>query len=64
MHHQSKFAVCSFICQVVSARRQRSDLFKSSSQATICYYQSNYSKVEAIPLSGLPKDTSKLSDLS
>jgi len=32
-------------------------IFSTSSQATICYYQSNYSKVEAIPLSALPKDT-------
>jgi len=31
----------------------------------ICYYQSNHSKVEAILLSALPKDTtSKLSGLS
>jgi len=30
-----------------------------------CYYQSNYSKVEAIPLSALPKDTtSELTVLS
>jgi len=26
-------------------------------QAATCYYQSNHSKVEAIPLSALPKDT-------
>jgi len=31
--------------------------FRSSSQAATCYYQSNHSKVEAIPLSALPKDT-------
>jgi len=31
--------------------------FWSSSQAATCYYQSNHSKVEAIPLSALPKDT-------
>jgi len=37
----------------------------SSSQAATCYYQSNYSKVDAIPLSALPKDTtSELADLS
>jgi len=30
---------------------------RSSSQATNCYYQSNQSKVETIPLSALPKDT-------
>jgi len=29
----------------------------SSSQAAIRYYQSNHSKVQAIPLSALPKDT-------
>jgi len=28
-----------------------------SSQAATCYYQSNYSKVQAIPRSALPKDT-------
>jgi len=31
--------------------------FRSSSQAATCYYQSNHPKVEAIPLSALPKDT-------
>jgi len=31
--------------------------FRSSSQAATCYYQANHSKVEAIPLSALPKDT-------
>jgi len=37
----------------------------SSSQATTCYYQSNHSKVEAIPLSALPEDiTSELAGLS
>jgi len=39
--------------------------FRFSSQAATCYYQSNYSKVEAIPLSVLPKDTkSELAGLS
>jgi len=34
-------------------------------QATTCYYQSNDSNIEAIPLSALPKDTtSKVADLS
>jgi len=28
--------------------------FLPSSQAATCYYQSNHSKVEAIPLSALP----------
>jgi len=31
--------------------------FRSSSQAATCYYQSNHSKVEAIPLIALPKGT-------
>jgi len=43
----------SFICQVTSTRRRRSDL-SASSQAATYYYQSNHSKVEAIPLSALP----------
>jgi len=34
--------------------------FRSSSQADTCYYQFNHSKVEAIPLNPLPKDTSEL----
>jgi len=39
--------------------------FRSSVQAATCYYQSNYSKVEAIPLSTLPKETtSELAGLS
>jgi len=39
--------------------------FRSSSQAATCYYQSNHSKVEAISLSALFKDTtSELSGLS
>jgi len=33
--------------------------FGSSSQAVTCYYQSNHSKVEAIPISALPKDTTR-----
>jgi len=37
----------------------------SLSQAATCYYQSIHSKVEAIPLSALPKDTtSELAGLS
>jgi len=43
----------SFICQGTSTSRLRT-----------CYYQSNHSKVEAIPLSALPKDaTSELAGL-
>jgi len=39
--------------------------FRSSSQAATCYYQSNHSKVESIPLSAVPKDTtSELACLS
>jgi len=39
--------------------------FRFSSNAAICYYQSNHSKIEAIPLSALPKDTtSELAGLS
>jgi len=55
---------CSIICQCTSTRSQRR--FRSSSQAaTYCYYQSNHSKVQAIPWSALPKDTtSELAGLS
>jgi len=50
----------SFVCQGISTRKQRSDLsFQSSSQAATWYYQSNHSKVEAIPLSALPKNTTR-----
>jgi len=39
--------------------------FWYSYQSAICYYQSNHSKVEAIPLSALPMDTtSELAGLS
>jgi len=39
--------------------------FRSSSQAATCYYQPNYSKEDAIPVSALSKDTtSKLVGLS
>jgi len=39
--------------------------FQSLSQAATGYYQSNHSKVEAIPISALRKDTtSKLAGLS
>jgi len=48
----------SFICQGTSTRRQSSSRpLRSSSQAATCYYQSNHSKVEVIPSSALPKDT-------
>jgi len=55
----------SFIRQGTSTRRQRMWPFRSSSQAATCYYQFNHSKVEAIPVSALPKDTtSELAGLS
>jgi len=38
-------------------------IFTSSSQAATCYYQTNHSLVEAIPLSALPKDRRQRSDL-
>jgi len=42
-----------------------SEAFRSSSQAATCYYQSNHSKIEAIPFSVLLKDTtSKLAGRS
>jgi len=51
----------SFICQGTSTRRQRSDLCG----LRVKLHQSNHSKVEAIPLSALPKDTtSELAGLS
>jgi len=49
-------AVCSFMCQVTSARRQRSDFYVPRVKHHL-YYQSNHSKVVVIPLSALPKDT-------
>jgi len=39
--------------------------YRSLSQAATCYYQSGHSKVEAILLSALPKDTtSEIAGLS
>jgi len=57
---------CSFNCQVVSARRQRSDLCGLQVKLPLVTTSlSNHSKVEAIPLSVLPKDTtSALSGLT
>jgi len=49
--------VCTCNCQVALAKRQRSDLCGLPSPASSCYYQCNHSKVEAVPLSALPKDT-------
>jgi len=49
---------CSFICQVTSTTRQRRKLFavfETSYHLLLSVY--NHSKVEAIPLSDLPKDT-------
>jgi len=50
----------SFICQGTSTRRSEVtfSVFESSYHL-LTYYQSNHSKVEAIPLSALPKDTTK-----
>jgi len=54
----------SFICQDLDQETAKGP-FRSSSQAATCYYQSNYSKVEPIPLSALSKDTtSELADIS
>jgi len=51
------YAVCSFICGIVSASRQRSDLLRFSCQAAT-YFLSNHS------ISHLPKDkTNELADL-
>jgi len=47
---------CSFIGQGTSTKRKAKGLFQSSSQAAFCYYQSNHSKVEAIPLNSLSED--------
>jgi len=56
---------CSFICQGTSTRRQQNELFGLKRQAASGYFQSCYSKVEAISWSALPKDTpSKLAGLS
>jgi len=41
----------------VSRPRDSEGPLPSSSQAATCYFQSNHSKVEAIPLSALPTDT-------
>jgi len=51
----------SFICQGLRYLNQETGKwpFRSSSQAATCYYQSNHSKVEAIPLRALPKDTTR-----
>jgi len=62
-----RFIVCCFARSFAKLPRQRDSevtfaIFESS--ATY-YYQSNHSKVEAIPLSAFPKDTtSELADLS
>jgi len=54
----------SFICQDTSTRRQQVT-FPVFEQAVTCYYQSNHSKLEAILLSALSKDTiSELASLS
>jgi len=58
------YFTCYFIYQGTSTKRQRRELLRYSSQAVTCYYQSIHSKVEEIPLSALPKNTtSELADL-
>jgi len=56
----------SFICQIRYLDQETAKRpFRFSSQAATCYYQSNHSKVEVIPLSVLLKDTtSELAGLS
>jgi len=54
----------SFICQGVPRPGDSELPFLSSSHAATCYYQSKRSKIEAIPLSALLKDTtSEFTDL-
>jgi len=54
-----------FICQVTSTRRQRSDLFGLRIKLSTVTTSLTHSKVEAIPLIALPKDTtSELAGLS
>jgi len=54
-----------FICQVASTRRQRSDLFGLRVKLPPVTTSFNLSKVVTIPLSALPKDTtSELAGLS
>jgi len=61
---QFAVAVCSFICQVVFSRRQRSDLCRLPVKLPPVSYQSNHS-IEAISFSALPRNTtSELADLS
>jgi len=62
LYFQMFLQLYSFICQVALTRRQRRDLF---GLRVTCYYQSNHSKVEAISVSALPKDTTnELADVS
>jgi len=64
--HEDK-GTCSFICQDINNFDQETVKrpFRTASQATTCYYQSNHSNVEATPLSACPKDTtSEISSLS
>jgi len=62
-----KLCTCSFICQGTSTRRQHRDVFslRVKLPPVSCYTLSNHSKVEAIPLSALLKNTaSELAGLS
>jgi len=59
--------ICSFICQVASARRLRSDLCGFRVKlwpVSVTITSLNRSKKEAIPLSVLLKNTSEFADLS
>jgi len=63
-NHYVKVLNYSFICQVPQPGDSEGTIsvFESSCH---CYYQSNHTKVEAIQLSALPKDTaSKLAGLT
>jgi len=49
----------SFICQDTSTRRQRRDLFSLRVELPLVTTSLTTQKVETIPLSALPKDTTK-----
>jgi len=58
---------CSFLFVYLSSCfcQGTTEPFRSLNQAATCYYQSNHSKVEVIPLSALHKDTtSELAGIS
>jgi len=56
---------CSFICQEVPRPGDSEEIFLVFELSCYLYFQSNHSKLEAIPLSALLKGTtSELADLS